>query len=72
MKIRLIFFIALVFACLFRKRNELAELKAQENIIISRGITDEILKQQAIDKWNGVLPTTVAGNTGSIMNIPLK
>lgn len=55
-----------------RKKNELAELQTQEKLIQSRGITDEILKQQAIDKWNGVLPTTVAGNTGSIMNIPLK
>ena len=38
-----------------RKRNELAELQAQENIIRSRGITPEILQQQAIEKWNGRL-----------------
>ncbi len=36
-----------------RKRNELAELKAQENIIISRGITPQLLQQQFIDKWDG-------------------
>lgn len=45
-----------------RKRNELAELKAQESLIISRGITQEILQQQAIEKWNGVLPATWSGS----------
>lgn len=45
-----------------KKRNELAELQAQENIIKSRGITSEILQQQAIDKWNGVLPSTWSGS----------
>lgn len=44
-----------------RKKNELELLRTEQNIIISRGITPEILKQQAIEKWNGVLPTTVAG-----------
>lgn len=55
-----------------KKKNELAELKAQENIILSKGITEEILRQQAIEKWNGVLPSTVAGGTGTVYNIPLK
>ena len=45
-----------------RKRNELAELQAQENIIKSKGITQELLQQQAIEKWNGSLPSTWAGN----------
>jgi hypothetical protein len=45
-----------------RKRNELAELQAQENIIKSRGITPELLQQQAIEKWNGVLPATWSGS----------
>lgn len=45
-----------------RKRNELAELQAQENIIKSKGITQELLQQQAIEKWNGNLPSTWAGN----------
>jgi|688.fasta_scaffold213563_4 hypothetical protein len=45
-----------------KKRNELAELQAQENIIKSRGITQELLQQQALEKWNGVLPSTWAGN----------
>ena len=46
-----------------RKRNELAELQAQENIIKSRGITEEILQQQAIEKWNGVVPSTWSGSS---------
>lgn len=45
-----------------RKRNELAELQAQENIIKSRGITQELLQQQAIEKWNGSLPSTWSGS----------
>lgn len=44
-----------------RKRNELAELQAQENIIKSKGITQELLQQQAIQKWNGVLNYTWLG-----------
>ena len=45
-----------------RKRNELAGLQPQQNIIKSRGITPEILQQQAILKWNGVLPSTWSGS----------
>jgi len=39
-----------------KKRNELAELKAQENIILSKGITQQLLQQQFIEKWNGATP----------------
>jgi hypothetical protein len=39
-----------------KKRNELAELQAQENIILSRGITNQILQQQFIQKWDGKTP----------------
>lgn len=39
-----------------KKRNELAELKAQENLIISRGITQQLLQQQFIEKWDGKTP----------------
>lgn len=39
-----------------KKRNELAELKAQENLIISKGITPQLLQQQFIDKWDGHTP----------------
>lgn len=34
-----------------KKKNELAELKAQENIILSKGLTQEILQKTAIDGW---------------------
>jgi len=39
-----------------RKRNELAELKAQENLILSKGITPQLLQQEFIDKWDGKTP----------------
>lgn len=46
-----------------RKRNELAELKTQEKLILSRGITPQILQQQAVEKWDGVLPSTYSGGS---------
>ena len=36
-----------------RKRNELAQLKAEENRIISSGITPQLLQQQFVEKWDG-------------------
>lgn len=39
-----------------RKRNELAILKAQENIELSKGITPQLLQQQFIEKWDGHTP----------------
>lgn len=39
-----------------KKRNELEELKTQQAIIKSRGLTKEILQQQFIEKWNGKTP----------------
>jgi len=39
-----------------RKRNELAELKAQENLILSKGLTQEVLLNQFINKWDGKTP----------------
>lgn len=49
-----------------RKRNELAELKAQENIILSKGLTDEILQKMAIEGWvkNGCPTPQVVGGDG--------
>lgn len=44
-----------------KKRNELAELKAQENLILSKGITPKLLQQQFIEKWDGSAP--LYGNT---------
>lgn len=39
-----------------RKKNELAELKAKENLILSSGITPQLLQKQFIDKWDGKTP----------------
>ena len=50
-----------------KKFNELAELKAQEAIIRSKGLTPQILEAMAIDKWNGVGPTYVGNGNGSFM-----
>lgn len=44
-----------------RKRNELEALKTEQSIIRSRGLTEEVLQERAINRWNGVLPTTVSG-----------
>jgi hypothetical protein len=46
-----------------RKRNELEALKTEQNKIRSAGITPQILQEQAIRKWNGELPTTMAGGS---------
>lgn len=39
-----------------RKKNELAALKAEEGVILSRGITPALLQQQFIEKWDGKTP----------------
>lgn len=44
-----------------RKRNELEQLKTEQAIIRSRGLTNEILQERTISKWNGVLPSTYSG-----------
>lgn len=52
-----------------RKRNELAQLKAEENKIISSGITPQLLQREFIEKWDGrtplygQLPVTLFKNT---------
>lgn len=44
-----------------KKRNELEALKTEQNKIRSAGITPEILQEQALDKWDGKLPSTYSG-----------
>jgi hypothetical protein len=39
-----------------KKRNELEKLRAEQNIIRSNGITQKILFQQFIEKWDGKTP----------------
>lgn len=54
-----------------RKKNELAELQANESIIRSRGLTPEILQEQAIAKWNGIGPTVVGTSNGFYIPTPI-
>lgn len=42
-----------------------AEGQAKANQILQQSITDKTLKQNAIDKWNGVLPKYAASDSGS-------
>lgn len=39
-----------------KKRNELQALKTEQQIIASRGLTQQILCQQFLDKWDGKTP----------------
>ena len=58
-----------------RKRNELAELKAQENIILSRGLTPQILQKTAIEGWiqHGCpTPQVVGENANTFYNLVNK
>lgn len=43
------------------KKNELEELKTQQNLIRSKGLTPQILQEQFIQKWDGKSP--LYGNT---------
>lgn len=45
-----------------------AEAEAKANELLERSLTDKILQEMYIDKWNGVLPEVMAGTDGlSIM-----
>lgn len=53
-----------------RKRNELAELQAQENIILSKGLTPQILQKMTIEAWAKYgckVPTYYMGTGGNVM-----
>lgn len=39
-----------------KKRNELELLKTEQNLIRSKGITQQLLQEQFIDKWDGKTP----------------
>lgn len=54
-----------------QKQAEVRKLEAQatdKNV----ELTQLELQKQAIAKWNGVMPTTVSGNNGTIFSIPVK
>jgi regulator of protease activity HflC (stomatin/prohibitin superfamily) len=48
-----------------------ATLNAQANQVQDAALTPAILQQQAINKWDGKLPNTLAGG-GTVFNIPLQ
>lgn len=49
-----------------------AEAEAKANDLLEKSLTDKILRQMYIDKWDGKLPNTVAGETGSTIMIPTE
>lgn len=53
-----------------KKRNELTELQAQENILKSKGLTPQILQLKFIEKWNG--ESALYGNLPITFNKPIK
>lgn len=52
-----------------RKTNELEELKTQQNLIRSRGLTPQILELEKIHKWNGVLSMYGGGQIQFTKNV---
>lgn len=44
-----------------------AEAKAEANRILSESLTDEVLRQYYLDKWNGQLPKVMTGSDGDII-----
>ena len=44
-----------------------AEAEAKSNDLLEKSLTDKILYQMYIEKWDGRLPSTVAGDSTSIM-----
>lgn len=49
-----------------------AQLKAQAQDVQAKTLTPEYLELQAIEKWDGHMPNTVAGGNGTILNLPLN
>lgn len=47
-----------------------AEAEAKANELLEKSLTDKILRQMYLDKWDGKLPNTVAGDTGTTLMIP--
>lgn len=58
-------------ATLDRKRYEAEAIKVQAEAINNAGGA-EYVQLKWIEKWNGSLPTTMTGNSGSLINIPIK
>ena len=44
-----------------------AEAEAEANRMLEESLTDKILRQRYIEKWDGTLPNTVAGENASVL-----
>ena len=44
-----------------------AQAQADANRQLSESLTDDILKQQYYEKWDGKLPTVISGDGGSMI-----
>lgn len=55
-----------------KKQNLLAELKAQENIILSKGLTPQILEKMKIEAWAkyGAKTPIVSGSSNVVVTVP--
>lgn len=49
-----------------------AQGDSQAQALRQATLTPELLQQEAISKWNGVMPTYMTGDAGNIFNIPVK
>lgn len=49
-----------------------AEAEAEANELLQKSLTDKILRQEYIDKWNGELPEIVTGNDSISLMIPTE
>ena len=47
-----------------------AQAEKEANELLQKSLTDEILQEMWIEKWDGKLPSTVAGDNGSMIMIP--
>lgn len=46
---------------------KIAEAEAQANKLLEQSLTEQILRDKYLDKWNGQLPTTVVGDDTGVM-----
>lgn len=50
---------------------KLAEAQAEANKLLSRSLTTNLIKYNAVEKWNGTYPTTMLGEgTGTLISLP--
>lgn len=50
------------------KKKVEAQGEAEANVLLEQSLTDQIIAQQFIEKWNGQLPTTIAGDAIPFIN----